>query len=71
MKKNTKTKDLANVVIEIDEVEYFIDEDSSKLIAKGEKNIVIIRLIDGVAAVFSQKKIKDAIEKNGIADYMD
>lgn len=64
-------KTLNKAIIEIDEVEYLIDENASKLIKMKTEDIALIRMIDRKIFVFSLKEIQAVIKKDGIIDYLD
>jgi hypothetical protein len=64
-------KSLNKAVIEINEVEYLIDELADRMIEKDEQEIALMRLFDSAIFVFSAKEIKKNIERGGIVDYLD
>lgn len=59
-----------DTVIEIDEVEYLIDEFAAKMIEKDEEEIVLVRLFDHTPLILSSKQIKEIIDKDGIIDHV-
>ncbi len=66
-----KKDNLLNAVIEIDEVEYLINEKAAEEITAGEKNIILKRLVDSKERSFPIDIINHSIEKNGIIDRLE
>lgn len=59
---------LTNAVIEIDEVEYLITEESADKINKGAETISLKRLIDYEERLISLKTLLKIIKQGGIID---
>jgi hypothetical protein len=66
-----KRKNLIKAVIEIDDVEYLIDEFAAKMVEKNSQEVVLIRLFDKEILVLSAKEIKDIIKERGVVDFLD
>lgn len=61
---------LANAVIEIEEVEYLIDEIAANKITRGEETIPLIRLVDNEIRTISLENILKIIREGGIIDHI-
>ena len=59
---------LIQAVIDIDDVEYLIDENAAILIERGETDIGILRLVDKAIVIFPRQQILSSIEEKGIID---
>jgi len=66
-----KKENLKNAVIEINEVEYLINEKSINALEDGKKLVPIKRLIDGKEEIVSIDTLNEAIQKNGIIDHLE
>ncbi len=66
------TKQGKNIVVELDdEVEYIIDDVAIKAIENGEEKVTLIRIVDRKPQSISVKRIFWALQKEGVADYLD
>lgn len=61
---------IANAVIEIEGVEYLIDEVAANKIARGEETIPLIRLVDNEIRTISLENISKIIREGGIVDHV-
>ena len=64
-------KPLENAVIEIEEVEYLINKNAAAEIGRGEKMIILRRLVDLEYHHVSLRVVKRALKKPGIVDYLE
>lgn len=60
-----------NIVIEIEEVEYLVNDEVVELIKKGEESIELRQLYDGQNYLFTIQEIEGSLVKNGVVDYLD
>jgi len=63
-----KNKD---IVIDLEDVEYLINDTSLEAIEKGDKNIPLIQLFDGQVYFINLKEIEDSLFRKGAIDYLD
>lgn len=61
---------LINAVIEIDDVEYLIDETTADKIIRKEEIIPLIRLIDNKMRTVSSEDILKIVQEKGITDHL-
>lgn len=59
-----------NLVIDIDDVEYLINDEAIEAIEKGSKNIPLIQLYDGQTYLVNIKEIKNSLLQKGAIDYL-
>lgn len=67
---NKHENDLVNAVIEIDGVDYFIDEETANKILRKENVIPLRRLIDQEIRTISLESILKIIQEGGITDHL-
>ena len=60
-----------DAVVEIEEVEYLLDDNAATSIARGDKKIALIQLFDRRSYLFDIEIVVKAIEAGGIVDYLD
>lgn len=60
-----------DIVIEIDDVEYVLNDKGVSFIERGHKIISLIQLYDGQVYLFDIETVLKAIEKGGIIDYLE
>lgn len=61
-----------NIVVELDdEVEYIIDDAAVEVIEKGAERVKLIRVVDRAPKTISVKRIRWALHKEGVVDYID
>jgi hypothetical protein len=61
-----------NMVIEMDDdVEYILDDKSVEALSEGKEQISVIRVIDRTRQMVTARRIRWAISKEGIIDYLD
>lgn len=58
-----------NIVIEIEEVEYLLDDNAVSLIKQGDKKIPLVQLYDGQSYFFDVQVVIKTLEK-GVVDYL-
>ncbi len=60
------------MVIEMDDdVEYILDDKSVEALSEGKEQISVIRVIDRTRQMVTARRIRWAISKEGIIDYLD
>lgn len=60
-----------DIVVDLNDVEYLINDDSLKVIENGEKIIPIIQLFDGQVYFIDFKEIENSLLQRGAVDYLD
>lgn len=60
-----------DIVVEIDEVEYLIDDKAVASMERGDEKVDLIQLYDSRRYPFDIATIEKSLLKNGIIDYLD
>ncbi len=60
-----------DIVIEIEEVDYLLDDSAVSSIERGDKKVSLIELYGRQKYLFDAAVIMDVLEKDGVNDYLD
>ncbi len=63
-------KDGEDLVINMNEVEYLVNDESVRAVEDGEKIIPVVQLYDGEGYFFNIKEIEKSLAENGPVDYL-